>query len=117
MHQSYLLLLICSITHDQVYRQASFGVGFDLTASDGPAAVSFANVIITTITKITGSDEYNEVLACLSRSTSRHPYPPYDNLGEVWDDMPRQWLRKAKKAIDLPASSDVGYLADSLGSL
>lgn len=87
-------------THDNPYipSQAMFGVGFDLTASYGSAAVSFTNGTIITITKVAASDAYNELLARLSLESSQHPSPPYDNLGETWDDMPRQYLRKGSKS-------------------
>ena len=43
--------------------------------------------------------------------------PPYDNPGDSWKDMSRQWLRKTRKAIGLPASQDVGFLATMLSDL
>lgn len=97
--------------------QPNFGVGFDLTASYGSAAVSFANGTTITIAKITALEGYNKVLTRLSLASSRHPSPPYNNLGESWDDMQRQYLRRSRKSIGLPASSDVGFLADMLSSL
>ena len=97
--------------------QLTFGVGFDLTASYGSAAVSFCNGTTRTLTQITAEEGYNEVLQRLSLESSQHPSPPYNNLGESWDDMPRQYLRKARKAIGLPASSDVGHLATLLLTL
>ena len=97
--------------------QPAFCVGFDLTASYGSAAVSFYNGTTRTLTKISAEESYNEVLQRLSLESSQHPSPPYNNLGESWDDMPRQYLRKARKAIGLPASSDVGHLATLLLAL
>jgi len=97
--------------------QPDFGVGFELTASYGSAAVSFSNGTVSTIAKIEAEDGYKEVLQRLSLYSSRHPSPPYDNLGDSWDDMPRQYLRSARKAIGLPASSDVGFLAKMLSDL
>ena len=94
-----------------------FGVGFDLTASYGSVAVSFPNGTTITIATISASETYNEVFQRLSLSSSKHPSPPYNNLGESWDDMPRQYLRKARKAIGLPASTDVGHLATLLSAL
>ena len=99
------------------FSQPAFGVGFDLTASYGSAAVSFSNGTTRTLTKISAEENYNEVLQRLSLESSKHPSPPYNNLGESWDDMPRQYLRKARKAIGLPASSDVGHLATLLLAL
>ncbi len=97
--------------------QPDFGVGFELTASYGSAAVSFSNGTVSTIAKIEAEDGYKEVLQRLSLYSSRHPSPPYDNLADSWDDMPRQYLRKARKAVGLPASSDVGFLAKMLSDL
>ncbi|KAL8711274.1 MAG: hypothetical protein Q9225_007136 [Loekoesia sp. 1 TL-2023] len=97
---------------------AAFGVGFDLTASYGSAAISFSNGTTITLPAIPAEEErYNQVLHNLSLDSSKHPSPPYNNVGESWDDMPRQYLRKARKAIGLPASSDVGALATMLSRL
>ncbi len=101
----------------QTSEESSFGVGFDLTASYGSAAVSFSNGSIVTITIIAAKEEYNEVFQRLSLESSKHLSPPYDNLGGSWDDMPRQYLRKARKSVGLPASSDVSILADMLSKL
>ena len=38
--------------------------------------------------------------------------PPYRHLFDWWYDEPRQTIRKVSKAIGLPASRDVGYLAN-----
>ena len=38
-------------------------------------------------------------------------------MGDSWNDMPRQWRRKARKALGLPASQDVGFLAKMLSDL
>ena len=43
--------------------------------------------------------------------------PPYQKVGDSLIDSPRQILRKARKAIGLPASEDVGHLADMLIAL
>ena len=43
--------------------------------------------------------------------------PPYQRVGDTWADAPRQSLRKLRKAIGLPASEDVGHLADMLIAL
>lgn len=97
--------------------QPAFGVGFDLAASYGSAAVSFNNGTNIAIAKISAEEGYNKVLQRLSLDSSKHPSPPYNNLGDSWDDTPRQFLRKARKAIGLPASSDVGYFATMLRDL
>ena len=97
--------------------QPPFGVGFDLTASYGSAAVSFPNGTTTTVALIPGEEGYNDVLARLSLPESQHLSPPYNNVGESWDDMARQYLRKARKAVGKPASQDVGHLAQMLSDL
>lgn len=38
-------------------------------------------------------------------------------MGDLWDDEPRQQLRKLRKRIGLPASADVGNIADLLAAL
>ena len=38
-------------------------------------------------------------------------------MGDAWKDKPREALRSARKAIGLPASKDVGYLANVLSAL
>lgn len=123
-----LALNLCTIASAHVVSQKtlsnskespapSFGVGFDLTASYGSAAVSFSNGTIITVANIQSDEGYNEVLQRLSLTESQHLSPPYNNVGESWDDMPRQYKRKARKAIGLPASQDVGHLAKMLSDL
>jgi hypothetical protein len=53
----------------------------------------------------------------LSLESSRHPSPPYRTLDQAFLDLPRQWTRKALKAVGLPASSDVGKLAQLILAL
>ena len=43
--------------------------------------------------------------------------PPYENMSTQFDDMPRQILRRAREAIGLPASADVGVLSRILKQL
>ena len=43
--------------------------------------------------------------------------PPYEHLFDWVYDEPRQTIRKARKALGLPASEDVGHLADMLIAL
>lgn len=98
-------------------KSSEIGVAFDLTASYGSAAVSFPNGTTITVADIPASQDYNEVLQRLSLASSQHLSPPYNNLGDSWDDMPRQYMRKARKAIGLPASKDVGHLAKMIADL
>lgn len=97
--------------------QPQFGIGFDLTASYGSVAVSFDDGTIVTLATIPAEEGYREVFQRLSLDSSQHPSPPYNNIDESWRDMLRQWKRKARKAIGLPASTDVGYLSTMLGNL
>ncbi|KAL6718687.1 hypothetical protein ACLMJK_002921 [Lecanora helva] len=94
-----------------------FGVGFDLTVSYGTAAVSFHNGSTVAVAKVEVSENYKEVFRRLSLTSSEHPSPPYTNTRDYWIDLPRQISRKYRKAVGLPASSDVAYLADALSSL
>ena len=41
--------------------------------------------------------------------------PPYLNVGNAWKDKPREALRSARKAMGLPASKDVCFLANGYG--
>jgi hypothetical protein len=43
--------------------------------------------------------------------------PPYDNDGEYWDDVPRKSARMALKTLRLPASYEVGVLAQAIQHL
>lgn len=88
------------------------GVGFDLTASYGTAALSFPNGTTTSIIKIEGAPNYHEVLARLSLESSTHLSPPYNDWGEEIEDRPRQQERQRRKAEGLPASSDVAALSN-----
>ncbi|KAL8793878.1 MAG: hypothetical protein Q9195_003497 [Heterodermia aff. obscurata] len=94
-----------------------FGVGFDLTASYGTAAISFANGTVLSVAKVIAEDGYNEALRRLSLESSQHLVPPYQNPGDAWKDKPREALRSARKIMGLPASTDVGYLAKVISDL
>jgi hypothetical protein len=50
------------------------------------------------------------------RLTALHR-PPYNNMEDMWDDQPRQWLRSARKLLYLPASSNVRVLSTMTSSL
>ena len=43
--------------------------------------------------------------------------PPYQNPGDSWTDSPREAARKARKAVGLPASEEVGQLAKMMIAL
>lgn len=46
-----------------------------------------------------------------------YPSPPYSDMDEAWDDQPRQYWRKIRKAVGLPASADVGTISTMLQQL
>lgn len=77
-----------------------FGVNFDLTASYSSSAICFPNV--TTITP--ASESYTSALLHPSLSSSQHPSPSYNSISSSYSSMPRQFLRKTRKAINLPSS-------------
>ncbi|KAK0516273.1 hypothetical protein JMJ35_000876 [Cladonia borealis] len=96
---------------------SAFGVGFDLTASYGSAAVSFCNGTTITLPPIPASKSYTIVLRHLSLDSSQHPSPPYKTISESRNDTPRQNMRKLRKAIGFPASVYVEELAKMLLAL
>ena len=61
--------------------------------------------------------QYADMIRRLSRPESMHPSPPYDNAEDMWADVPRQLARRARKAVGLPASSDVALIAELLRQL
>ncbi|KAI9785905.1 MAG: hypothetical protein M1839_008171 [Geoglossum umbratile] len=94
-----------------------FGVGFDLTSPYGTAAISYPNGTIVNVAKIDASSSYQEMMSRLSLDSSRHLHPPYNSLKDYFRDRPRQLAREARKAAGLPATSDVGELAQLILSL
>ncbi|KAK5653809.1 hypothetical protein OQA88_7967 [Cercophora sp. LCS_1] len=98
----------------------NFSVGFSLHSSYGAAAIIFSypdGKRETHTTVYHGSSEYRRVMAKLSLESSRHIAPPYNDDGEYWADQPRKALRLAAKLSGLPASYEVGILADTLRHL
>ncbi|KAI1142333.1 hypothetical protein F5Y05DRAFT_222803 [Hypoxylon sp. FL0543] len=93
---------------------ANFSVGFSLQSSFGAAAVIFENYNgdLETHTRVCHGDKaYQEVMARLSLASSRHLAPPYEDMGEYFDDLPRREVRNGLTKVGLPASHDVGILA------
>ena len=91
-----------------------------------------------TVAKVLAEVGYNEVLQRLSLDSSTtsivgfqpgiHPTTQtytktkllvdrHNNPGDSWNDMSRQLRRRARKAIGLPASQEVGHLAKMLSDL
>lgn len=69
------------------------------------------------IAQIDGSPEYLDMMQRLSKSESAHPAPPYRSMEEAAKDVPRELIRKGRKAAGLPASPDVGTLSGLLREL
>jgi hypothetical protein len=58
-----------------------------------------------------GTREYRDTMARLSLPSAKHNAPPYEDMGQGWNDQPRKMLRLLRKRLWLPASYDVGALA------
>ncbi|KAI5456711.1 hypothetical protein BGZ63DRAFT_396038 [Mariannaea sp. PMI_226] len=93
------------------------GIGISLTASYGTISIRHVNGSIHNIGRIDGSDQYISLMKRLSNPEKRHPSPPYSSLEEQSDDYPRQIIRSIRKRLWLPASPDVGILAEMLRPL
>lgn len=128
-------------SHDQqpLHSQAgsNFSVGFSLQSSYGAAAVIFegADGRLETYTRVHEPGYlYQQVMEKLSLQSSRHiayvsylrslsswanfvSRPPYEDDGEFWADQPRQGARMALKSMGLPASYEVGVLAQAIKHL
>lgn len=95
------------------------GVGFNLTPTYGTATIRlFPNTTIH-IGPIPGSTEYNNTMHKLSLESSKHTAPPYnwwyDPPGGVFAgyyDVPRELKRRLRKRLGLPATPEVGTLAE-----
>lgn len=72
---------------------------------------------VENIARVEGSPEYVKMMRRLSDEASAHPSPPYSTAEDMWRDTPRQLVRSGRKAVGLPASSDVGVLASLLADL
>lgn len=94
-----------------------FGIGFDLSPSYGTVAVSYPNGSIRSIARVEGSEAYREMMSRLSLRSSEHLHQPYENVGDAINDYPRLTLRNVRKRLGLPASRDVGILADMIRAL
>ncbi|KAF2121166.1 hypothetical protein BDV96DRAFT_205358 [Lophiotrema nucula] len=109
--------------HDQVELETSDGnqkpwaVGFALGPTYGTASIRWANGNYSHVAKIDGNIEYYEAMRFFGSKAAVHPHQPYQFFGEDWVDLPRRLLRKARKAIGLPATKEVGALASMLNDL
>ncbi|KAF8848382.1 hypothetical protein BDZ45DRAFT_732963 [Acephala macrosclerotiorum] len=102
------------------HMKSNFSVGFSLQSFYGAAAVIFEGVdgTLETYTRIYEPGYlYQQVMTKLSLQSSQHVAPPYDNDGEYWADQPRKGARMALKTLGLPASYEVGILAQVIQHL
>ncbi|KAL9616042.1 MAG: hypothetical protein Q9160_009043 [Pyrenula sp. 1 TL-2023] len=74
-------------------------------------ACRHADGSVTDIARVDASQQYKNLIKRLSLDAAAHPSPPYRKQGEWEHDLFRQIVRRTRKAIGLPASSDVGLLA------
>lgn len=129
-----------ALAESELRWKANSSVGFSLQSSYGAAAVIFeaANGQLETHTRVyNGGYLYRQVMAKLSLESSKHNAyvdrhvhfslessanisslsPPYQNDGQYWADMPRKAARLALKVAGLPASYEVGVLAQVIEHL
>ena len=88
-----------------------------LLISHRNAACRNADGTVANIARVDATEEYKDMIQRLSQPSSVHPSPPYGSLENMWNDIPRQILRRPRKALGLPASSDVGVLSKVLKQL
>ncbi|EPE30831.1 hypothetical protein GLAREA_03798 [Glarea lozoyensis ATCC 20868] len=102
------------------YMESYFSVGFSLQSSYGAAAIIFesADGSLETHTRVYEPGIlYQQVMERLSLQSSRHLAPPYNDDGEFYADMPRQTARMLLRTSGLPASVEVGVLAQTIRHL
>ena len=56
-------------------------------------------------------------IICSREKADSPPSPPYASLGDLWNDIPRQRERDARKQKGLPASNDVAVIATLLKAI
>lgn len=81
------------------------------------AALSFPGGTVKPLEKVAASPEYRELMYRLSLPSSQHPAPPYRDWDDYLRDIPRQEMRKSRKAAGLPASEDCAVIGNMLRSL
>ncbi|KAL4881679.1 hypothetical protein BJY04DRAFT_188569 [Aspergillus karnatakaensis] len=92
-------------------------VGIALTATFGTLSIRHADGSFEDIGRVDGSDRYISMIQRLSSPEQKHLAPPYSTMEEMWADLPRQGPRAIKRALGLPASSDVKILTEILEPL
>jgi hypothetical protein len=82
------------------------------------AVVSFSNGSTIEIALVPGDDEYKALMYRVSLDSYKHFAPPYSRVLNEWLlDLPRQELRKLRKRIGLPASTDARILGTMAATL
>ncbi|KAJ4293387.1 hypothetical protein N0V90_008670 [Kalmusia sp. IMI 367209] len=92
-------------------------LGISLSADHGTVSIRQQDGRFRDVGKVEGDVEYLGLIKRLSMQSSQHPSPPYGSMEDQWDDQPRQFLRKMRKAVGLPASSDVAVLSSMMQKL
>ncbi|KAE9374830.1 hypothetical protein N431DRAFT_557054 [Stipitochalara longipes BDJ] len=95
----------------------NLGIGFHLTTAYATAALAYANGTTSAVVKIEVSGEYMNMISRLSLESSKHLHKPYHNVAESTSDYLRQFVRRAREVIGLPASPDVGRLSTVIKDL
>jgi hypothetical protein len=95
----------------------ALAVGISLTANHGTISIRQDDGSFQDIGRIEGDASYQEMMKRLSPPSAEHPCPPYTDMDEMWGDQTRQFRRKLRKAIGLPASADVGVIATMIKQL
>ncbi|KAF1957328.1 hypothetical protein CC80DRAFT_547240 [Byssothecium circinans] len=103
--------------------RSSSTLGISLSADHGVVSAREQDGTFRDVGKVEGGVAYLDLMKRLSLQTSEHPShrpygsPPYGSPEDLWDDHPRQILRNIRKAVGLPASSDVAILSSVVRKL
>ncbi|KAL4941315.1 hypothetical protein BDV06DRAFT_4851 [Aspergillus oleicola] len=92
-------------------------VGIALTATFGTISIRHPNGSYQDLGRVDGDERYIAIMRRLSSPEAMHLAPPYSSMEEMWSDLPRQGPRAIKRALGLPASSDVKALSGLLKPL
>ncbi|KAI4662663.1 uncharacterized protein J4E79_003972 [Alternaria viburni] len=124
MTLSFYLFLVCALTCWSQYAAAyhatsidTLTVGFALTVDHATATIRHNSTFFEDLPKVEASEEYIKLMQRFSLWSSQHPSPPYASLGDLWNDIPRQRERDARKQKGLPASNDVAVIATLLKAI
>lgn len=89
----------------------------DLTTNHGTIAASFEDGSFLEIARVEANDQYKKTMRHFASLASMHPHPPCNDGREDWGDAWRQFVRRCRKSIGLPASEQVGVLAEMVTAL